>query len=393
MRATRVESSVERQQHFRRELFAQHQFDLAGAQGFLDRIFALQARFVFARALGGGLGVALLGQRLGDGDAEKGHQPGEDGEGKERQHRREAEDEQQPAGDEKRAGIIAQLPQHGLVGGAARAALGHQQAGGERHDQRRNLRDEPVADREFGIDVGGGGEIEVMPRHADDNAAKNIDREDDQPGDGVAAHEFRRAVHRAEKRAFLLQFAAALLRLLVVDEASRKIGVDGHLLAGNGVEGESCADFGDARRALGDDQEIDGDEDDEHHEADDEIAAHHHARKAADDIAGRRHALRAMREDEARGGDVERQPQHGRDEKNGREGGKFQRLLDPQRDHQDQHRQGDGKGQPHVDHEGRNRQEENAQDRDDAEREADVSAAAFHWRDGSDRCVLRHGSP
>ncbi len=110
-----------------------------------------------------------------------------------------------------------------------------------------------------------------MPRHADDNAAEHIDREDDQPGDGVATHEFRRAVHRAEKRAFLLPFAAALLRLLVVDEAGRQIGVDGHLLARNGVEGESRADFGDARRALGDDQKVDGDEDDEHHQTNDEI--------------------------------------------------------------------------------------------------------------------------
>ena len=58
-----------------------------------------------------------------------------------------------------------------------------------------------------------------MARHADDDAAEHIDREDDQAGDGVAAHEFGGAVHRAEKRAFLLQFAAALLRLLVIDEA------------------------------------------------------------------------------------------------------------------------------------------------------------------------------
>ena len=37
----------------------------------------------------------------------------------------------------------------------------------------------------------------------------------------------------------------------------REVGVDRHLLAGDGIEGEAGADLGDARRALGDDQEID----------------------------------------------------------------------------------------------------------------------------------------
>ena len=61
---------------------------------------------------------------------------------------------------------------------------------------------------------------------------------------------------------------------LFVDQAGREIGVDRHLLAGNGVEGEARADFGDTRRALGDDEEIDRDQDEEDDDADDEIAAH-----------------------------------------------------------------------------------------------------------------------
>ena len=45
--------------------------------------------------------------------------------------------------------------------------------------------------------------------------------------------------------------------------SGRQIGVDRHLLAGNGIEGEARADFGDARGALGDDEEVDRDQDDE----------------------------------------------------------------------------------------------------------------------------------
>ena len=62
---------------------------------------------------------------------------------------------------------------------------------------------------------------ETVPRHADDDAAENIDGENDDAGDRVAAHEFRRAVHRAEEGAFLLKLAPARLRDLVVDEAGR----------------------------------------------------------------------------------------------------------------------------------------------------------------------------
>jgi hypothetical protein len=59
-----------------------------------------------------------------------------------------------------------------------------------------------------------------------------------------------------------------------------KVGVDRHLLAGDGVEGEARADLGDARRTLGDDDEIDDDQDQEDDQADDEVAAHHQASRS-----------------------------------------------------------------------------------------------------------------
>ena len=135
-------------------------------------------------------------------------------------------------------------------------------------------------------------ERHAVVRHADDDAAEDVDGGDDEAGDGVAAHEFRGAVHGAEEGAFLLELAAPALRLLVVDQAGGQVGVDRHLLAGDGVEGEARADFGDARRALGDHDEIDRDQDDEDDQADDEIAAHHELGEARHDIAGRMLALR-----------------------------------------------------------------------------------------------------
>ncbi len=46
----------------------------------------------------------------------------------------------------------------------------------------------------------------------------------------------------------------------------------------------------------------------------------------------------AVRQDQARRGEVERQPQHGDDQQDGREGRELQRRLDEQRRHQDQDR-------------------------------------------------------
>ena len=120
--------------------------------------------------------------------------------------------------------------------------------------------------------------------------------------------------------------------------AGVEIGVDRHLLAGDGIEGEAGADLGDARGALGDDHEVDGDQDHEDDGADDEVAAHDEAGEAGDDMAGGGVALGAVGQDEPRRGDVERQPQQRRDQQHGREGREIERPLDPQRHHQDQHR-------------------------------------------------------
>jgi len=159
--------------------------------------------------------------------------------------------------------------------------------------------------------------------------------------------------------------------------SGRKIGVDRHLLARNGVQGEAGADLGNAGRALGDYEKVDRHQDEEDDDADDEIAAHHQAGEAADDVACRGRTLLAAREDEAGGRNVEREPQDGRDEQHGREGRELERLVDPERDHQNEDRERDRERQPEVDHERRNGQEEEAEYEDDAGGEGDVLAAAM----------------
>ena len=128
---------------------------------------------------------------------------------------------------------------------------------------------------------------------ADDDAADDVDEDDQQARDRVAAHEFRGTVHGAEEAAFVFQRLAALLGDLLVDQAGGKIGVDRHLLARHGVEVEARRDFGDAPRTLGDDDEVHDHQDREHDNSDHEIAAHHEIAERLDDVAGGGGALMA----------------------------------------------------------------------------------------------------
>ena len=134
---------------------------------------------------------------------------------------------------------------------------------------------------------------EALLGDADDDAADDVDEDDQQAGDRVAAHEFRGTVHRAEEAAFVLQRLAALLGDLLVDQAGGEIGVDRHLLARHGVEVEARRDFGDAARTLGDDDEVHDHQDREHDDSDHEIAAHHEIAEGLDDVAGGGGALMA----------------------------------------------------------------------------------------------------
>ena len=225
-----------------------------------------------------------------------------------------------------------------------------------------------------GVGAGGVGKAHALLGDADDDAADDVDEDDQQARDGVAADEFRGAVHGAEEAAFVLQRLAACLGGLLVDQAGGEIGVDRHLLAGHRVQLEARRDFGDAARTLGDDDEVHDHQDREHDNSDDEIAAHHEIAEGLDDVAGRGRALMAVRQDQPGGGDVERQPQHGRDQQHGRKRREFQRRLDEQRRHQDQDRQRDRDRQKQIEHDRGQRQDQHHQDGEDAERQREIAA-------------------
>jgi hypothetical protein len=208
----------------------------------------------------------------------------------------------------------------------------------------------------------------------DQDAADDVDGGDDQAGDGVALHELAGAVHGPEEGRFLLQILAALLGGVLVDQAGRQVGVDGHLLAGHGVQGEAGRDFRDPARTLGDDHEVHHHQDDEDDHPDDEVALHHQVAERGDDRAGPVRAFLAMAEDQACRGHVQAQAIEGGDQQDGRERREFQRLLDQDRRHQDQHGAGQRDGQQQVQQHGRDRDDQQDDDADDAQRQSHFAA-------------------
>jgi len=172
----------------------------------------------------------------------------------------------------------------------------------------------------------------------------------------------------------MLKFHAPAPRFLFVDHSSGKVCIDRHLFAGDGIEREPCSHFGDSCGTLRDNQKVDRQQNGKHDQTDYEIAGHHHIGKAADDIAGGVVAAGAFRKDEPGRGNVQRQSQHHRNQKDRGERGEFQGPANPQGHHQDKNRQGNRAGQPHV-HENRwQRQEQNTEDEYYADGEADVAA-------------------
>ncbi len=211
--------------------------------------------------------------------------------------------------------------------------------------------------------------------HADGDTADQVDEQDQQAGDGVTTDELAGAVHRAVEVGLLGHLGAPLLGLGLVDQAGIEVGVDGHLLARHGVQGEARTDLGDASGALGHHHEVDDHEDREHHDTDHVVAADHHLAEGLDHLAGSIAAIVTMQQHHPGRGDVERQAHQGRRQQDGREHRKIQRAQGVDGDQQDHDRQGDAKGEQHIEEERRDRQHDHAEHDQQQQRNAQIALA------------------
>ncbi|MCY1514201.1 hypothetical protein D9M68_487320 [compost metagenome] len=235
-------------------------------------------------------------------------------------------------GDQQRARLGQHLRADVLahVGGAV-AGLhpGHDDARADGDEQRGDLRDEAVADRQDGIDLHRFAGAEVALHGADEDTAKQVHRHDDQPGNGIAFDELHGAVHGAVQLAFLFDDGSALAGLVHVDGAGAQVGVDRHLLAGHGVERKARGHFGHPLGALGDHDELHDGQDQEDDQAHDEVAAHDEITEGFDDVP-----RVALQQDQAGGGDGNAQAEQRGDQQHGGERRERQRRRQVHGDHQ-----------------------------------------------------------
>ena len=122
---------------------------------------------------------------------------------------------------------------------------------------------------------------------AQEQPAADIDQQDHDAGDRVAADELARPVHGAEEVGLAIDLLAAAVGLVLVDQPGVQVGVDRHLPAGQPVEHEPRGHLADAGRPLGDHHELDHDQDREQDHADDHLVAGDELAERPDHAAGR----------------------------------------------------------------------------------------------------------
>jgi hypothetical protein len=238
---------------------------------------------------------------------------------------------------------VADLP--GQVARIGHAGDDHRRR--DRQQQRGHLRHQRITHRQGDIALRRFGGGQPVADHAEAEAGEDVDAQDQQGSDGVALHELAGAVHRTIEVRLGRHFAAAGLGFVGAHQAGGEIGVDRHLLARQGIQGEAGRNFRHAARALGHHHQVDDHQDHEHEQANGKVAADQEGAERLDHVAGGGPFMAAHQHD-ARGGDVERQAQQrGKQQDRGKRA-EIERLFRVHRRHQDRHRQGDVEHEEHV---------------------------------------------
>ncbi|MNZ55842.1 hypothetical protein D3C78_737780 [compost metagenome] len=236
-------------------------------------------------------------------------QQAETQEGNVRHPRHQAHDDHQARGDRQGLGRVEHLPVDLFAHVLGARGAGDHDRGRRGQQQRWQLRHQTVTDGQQGVDLAGIGKGHVVLEHADGHAADQVDEQDQQAGDGVTANKLAGTVHRTVELGLPRHFGTACLGLGLVDQAGVEVGVNGHLLAGHGVEGEARAHLGNTPGALGHHHEVDDHQDREDHDTDHVVTADHHLAEGLDHLTGGLVAIVTVEHHHPRGGDVERQAQ------------------------------------------------------------------------------------
>ncbi|MNS93219.1 hypothetical protein D3C72_1273770 [compost metagenome] len=168
--------------------------------------------------------------------------------------------------------VSEQLADHLLTDVFVGAYASHDHTRRGRDHQRRDLRHQTVTDRQQRIAFRRMAHIHAMLEYTHQQTADDVNHHDQDPGDGIPAHEFTRTVHRTVEVRFLSNIGTALFRFIFTNQPGVEIGVNRHLFARHPVEDKTGADFSDTARTFGDNHEVNDNEDNEHHDTNSKVA-------------------------------------------------------------------------------------------------------------------------
>ena len=114
-----------------------------------------------------------------------------------------------------------------------------------------------------------------MLKHTDGQAADQVDQQNQQTGDGVAADKFGGTVHGTEEVRLLRQFFTAFFGGGLIDHTGVQISVNRHLFTRHGIQGETRVHFGDATGTFGHHNEVDDHQNCKNDKANHVIASNH----------------------------------------------------------------------------------------------------------------------
>ncbi|MNS52924.1 hypothetical protein D3C72_856630 [compost metagenome] len=232
--------------------------------------------------------------------------------------------------------IGEQLADHLLANVFVGTHAGHNNARCGRDNEGWDLRHQAVTDSQQRIAFRRMAHVHAVLENTHQQAADNVDNHDQDTGDGIAANELTRTVHRTVEISFLGHVGAAFFRFIFANQPGIQIGVNGHLFARHPVQHETCANFGDTARTFGDNHKVDDNEDHEHHDTDSKVTANEEVTKGLNHFTRRRPAGMSVHQNDTRGRDVQRQAQQRREQQDGRECSKIKGSLGKHR-HQQHH--------------------------------------------------------
>ena len=266
--------------------------------------------------------------------------------------------------------LTQELPHHVIVQTAVGHGTGDHHGRGCGDHQRGHLADQAVTDGCNGVDVP---DVLHTVQAAQNHAAYQVDERDNQGQRGVALDEFGSAVHGAVEIGFLLNLGAAGLGPLLVNESGTQVRVDGHLLAGHGVQGEPGRHLTDALRALGHHNQLHQYDNQEDDNAQHDISLGNHVAE------GQNYAARitVVAQNGPGSGYVQSQPEQRGNQQQGRENGEVQSIRNRHGDDKNQHRQGDVHHQQHI-QQGHRQRNNDKQDNDDYRERYGVLENSLH---------------